>query len=132
MNECPRCLQKESQEHVIQYSETRHMRVKFILEVYKELKSIQTKEISNNELRAMIKDIRQFMKNEEEEDFETNQSFIGMKQLFRGIIIRAWFGTNFEMNKYVEYNKIIVQYCMKYYWQCWIDRNEIINDSIVQ
>ena len=58
------------------------MRVKFILEVYKELKSIQTKEISNNELRAIIKDIRQFMKNEEEEDFETNQSFIGMKWLF--------------------------------------------------
>ena len=37
-NECLRYLQKESWEHIIQYLETKHMRVKFILELYKELK----------------------------------------------------------------------------------------------
>ena len=90
------------------------MRVKFIPELYKELKAAQTDEISNNELRAIVNNIRQFMKNKE--DFKINQSFIGMKWLFWGIIIRAWFRMNFEMNKYVDCNKIIVKNYMKYYW----------------
>ena len=91
------------------------MRVKFILELYKELKVAQTDKISNDKLRVIVNDIRQFVKNKEE--FKINQSFIGMKWLFREtIIIRAWFGMNFEVNKYVNYNKIIVKYCMKYYW----------------
>ena len=53
------------------------MGVKFILDLYKELKTVQTKEISNDELRAITNDIRQFIKNKEE--FKINQSFIGMK-----------------------------------------------------
>ena len=39
---------------------------------------------------------------------------------------------NFEVNKYVDYNKIIIKHCMKYYWQFWLGRNETANDSIVQ
>ena len=42
MNECLRYSQKELWKNVIQYSETRYARVKFILELYKELKAAQT------------------------------------------------------------------------------------------
>ena len=36
------------------------------------------------------------------------------------------------MKKYVDYNKIIVKHCLKYYWICWLDRNEIANNKIIQ
>ena len=35
--ECPRYSQKETLKHVIQYSETKHMKLEFIIELYKEL-----------------------------------------------------------------------------------------------
>ena len=50
---------------MVQYSETKNMRVKFIIELYKELKKNQMDEITNDKLCMMINDIRKFMKNKE-------------------------------------------------------------------
>ena len=55
-----------------------------------------------------------------------------MKWLFRGIIIRAWFGTNFGVTKYGSYNRIIIRHYLNYYWTCWLHRNEVANNRIVQ
>ena len=60
--------------------------LQLIINIYKELKSIQRDEISNKELRAIIRDIRKFLC-EVEDDFKTNQYYIGMQYLFRGFAI---------------------------------------------
>ena len=64
--------------------------------------------MQNQDLRAIVKDIRIFMRNERDPEYETNQGNFGVKQLFRGIIVRVWFGTNFGVTKYGSYNRIII------------------------
>ena len=44
----------------------------------------------------MIEDILKYLKNEEEEEFETNQRLVGMQQLFRGYVVKVWKGSNFN------------------------------------
>ena len=72
------------------------------------------------------------MRNDSDLEYETNQEDLGMKQLFYGIIVKAWFRINFGIMKYYNHNKIIIQYCLNYYQTCWLDQNEVANDRIVQ
>ena len=44
-------------------------------------------------IKDMIADIREYLRYSEE--YHTNQIGIGMKQLFRGYVIKVWTGTNF-------------------------------------
>ena len=39
---------------------------------------------------------------------------------------------NFNRNKYIDCNKIIIKHCLRYYWKYWLDRNETANDKIIQ
>ena len=106
--ECPCCLETESWEYIIQCSIIRYLRPKFVIELYKELKKEQAKDIGNHKLRAIIHDIRVFIRNDSDPEYETSQGDLGMKWLFCGIIVKEWFGTNFRITKYCNYNKIII------------------------
>ena len=53
-------------------------------------------------IKDIIADIREFLRNSN--DYRTNQTGIGMKQLFRSYIIKVWEGTNFQLNEYCKYN----------------------------
>ena len=66
----------------------------------------------------MINDIRAFL-NQLEGDYKTNQSFMGMKYLFRGFAITNWYQINFNTSKYTNYNRIINKHYMKYYILYW-------------
>ena len=66
----------------------------------------------------MINDIRAFL-NQSEGDYKTNQSFIGIKYLFRDFAITNQYETNFNTSKYTKYNRIIKNYYMKYYISYW-------------
>ena len=79
------------------------MRPKFIIKMYKELKSEQDEETSNKQLHRMINNIRAFL-NQSEGDQKINQSFIGIKYLFRGFAITNQYETNFNISKYTKYN----------------------------
>ena len=72
------------------------------------------------------------MRNERDLEYETNQGDFGVKQLFRSIIVRVWFGTNFRVKKHGSYNRIIIQHYLNYYWTYWLYRNEVANNMIVQ
>ena len=50
-------------EYVIQCKKTEEMRPKFIVEMYKELKSIQKETINNKTLRTIINDMRKYLRN---------------------------------------------------------------------
>ena len=110
----------------------RHLRTKFVIELYKDLKKEQAKDIENQELKVIINDIRVFMRNKSKPEYKTNQGDLEMKQLFHGIIIKAWFGVNFSLIKYGNYNKIIIQHCLNYYQTCQYNCNKVANDRIMQ
>ena len=53
-------------------------------------------------IKDIIVDIREYLRYGEE--YRTNQIGIGMKQLFRGYIIKVSTGTNFQSNDYRKCN----------------------------
>ena len=110
---------------------TMHIRIEFIVKIYKELKAKQPEEISNEEVRMVVEDIRRFLRNNGEE-IESNQGMLGIKYLFRGISIRDWFGANFGTNKYMQLNHIINKHCMNFYVLCWQHRNEVLHNRFEQ
>ena len=56
----------------------------------------------------MIEDTLACLDEEEERECETNQCCIGMKALFRGIVVKDWKGAYFNYNKYDILNKVLV------------------------
>ena len=74
----------------------------------------------------MLEDIVTFFDNgeEEEDEFEICQQYIGMKELFRGYVVRNQKEANFNTTKYTELNKILVQNTVLFYNKCWLYRNE--------
>ena len=74
----------------------------------------------------MINDIQKFLRsNENIDEYETNQYFIGIKYLFHSFAITNWFSTNFSSNNYTDYNRIIIKHYINYYVTYWYHRNEI-------
>jgi len=65
--ECPCCSKVETWEHIVQYSKMIHLRIEFIVKMYKELKANQLEDILNEEVRMVVEDIRRFFRNKDEE-----------------------------------------------------------------
>ena len=60
------------------------------------------------------------------------QALIGHGMLFRGFIVKDWFGGNRNQTKYQNVNKIIVKESVMYYGKCWKDRNEIAENPTIR
>ena len=69
------------------------------------------------------------LENEENEEHETNQCLIGMKESFRGHVVKAWKGVDFSTIKHKEVRKIVVVKCAEHYVKCWKQRNECVHDE---
>ena len=80
----------------------------------------------------MIEDTLAYLDEEEEYEYETNQYCIGMKALFRVIVVKDWKGAGFHCNKYEALNKVLVHHAVQYYRKCWLHRNECYNDECKQ
>ena len=55
-----------------------------------------------------------------------------MTYLFKCFSIKAWKGTNVDVNKHKACDRIVNQHYMNYYFKCWKDRNERLHDEEVQ
>ena len=66
-----------------------------------------------------------YIENEEEEEYETNQQHVGMKELFRGYVVKDWKGTNLSAIKYETMNKIIARKHVEFHMKHW--KREITN-----
>jgi len=55
-----------------------------------------------------------------------------MEHLFQEFSIKASKGTDFSGYKYIAYNIIENEHCMKCYWKFWKDRNDKLYDEEVQ
>ena len=62
----------------------------------------------------MINNIRFFLIDKHNE-YETNQQYIGIKNLFRGVVIKVWFGMTFSQTKYEDCNKVLIREYIRYY-----------------
>ena len=67
-----------------------------------------------DKINIMLDDIKEYLNGRQ--TFHTNQQLIGYDALFRGYIIKNWLET--ECNNYYEdYNRIIINYCIRYYYK---------------
>ena len=71
---------------------------------------------------SFVEDIMKYVRNEEGE-YKTNQQYVGMKELFRGHVVRDWEGADHNEMKHRQLNKIVVKKCVEYYAACWKERN---------
>jgi len=87
---CPRCNQVETWDHVVWCSDTVRLRREFITELLLELLAERNEEVSIDNIMAFGEDIVQYLEYEEdEEEYETSQWLIGMKELFRGYVVKV-------------------------------------------
>ena len=78
----------------------------------------------------MINNIRKFLRMDED-NYKTNQYYLGMKYYFRGYANTNQMEKNFSSNKYTDYNRIINKYCMNYYMSYQKYWNEIAQNPQV-
>ena len=105
-------------EHVIKYSETKQLRLSFVKDLVKEIVKEKLINININKIFSFIKDILQYLENDDSEKYEINQEMIEMQDLFRGFIIKVWKGIDFSREDYHILNKILVTHCARFYSEC--------------
>ena len=54
---------------------------------------------------------------------------LGLKQLFRGYLVKDWFGADHDQNKYNGANQAIVKEYVKLYTKCWKQRNDAVQEG---
>ena len=65
---------------------------------------------------AYCEDILRYLEgNTEEDEYETTQYHIEMKEIFRGYIVRDWVGVNMHCKTYYALNKILAYECVMFY-----------------
>ena len=127
---CPLCNSEETWEHVIKCRETMQLRREFMKELVVELVNNKPVNLCEDIIISFMEDIVTHLEDEEEEDeCETNQCLIGMKELFRGCVMKMWEGTNVNCNKCKVLNKRVVRRCAEYYLKYWKNRNDAYHDE---
>jgi len=86
----------------------RHMQRQFIKNLVKELLKVNKRKVDEEIVLDMIEDIIVYFDNGDEEEYTTSQQYIGIRELFRGYIVKDWVGSNFNCDTYNELNKIVV------------------------
>ena len=83
-NECPRCSEVETWEHVVKYKETIPLRRKFIIQLLKELNDKHPDSVEQEEILLFVEDILQYLEDDKNKEYEINQGMISVRNLFRG------------------------------------------------
>ena len=63
----------------------------------------------------MIEDILQYLHDDESDEYDTFQSFLGIKYLFHQFVSKIWVNIDFSSDKYYQIHKILIKYCVMYY-----------------
>ena len=97
----------------------------------KELCDNWPENIDEEEILLFIEDILRYLEDDSDDEYKTNQEILGMKNIFRGYVVKVWKGTNFAQNKYRKLNRIVVRLSIQYYYKYWIERNKIYHNESV-
>lgn len=60
------------------------------------------------------------------------QQVLGYDMIFRGFIVKNWFGKNENAHKHGKYNKAITKLCVQYHWMCLKERNNIMRKKEIK
>ena len=107
-NSCLQCNNRVDWIHIIKYHEIDHLKAPQLSELKEKLLKIKH-DANLEQIDLMIEDITLFLN--DETPINTNQLIIRYNMLFRGYIIRNWFGMD-SSNKYKDLNKVIVKLCI--------------------
>ena len=97
---------------------------KLLLELLK-----NREEVEVGTIMPFCEDALRHLENDIEDDYETNQHFVRMKDLFQGYVVVDWKEADFEYKKHKKLNKTLVQHCVMFYNECWKNRNEVMHDE---
>ena len=100
------------------------MQREFIKKTAQDLFTVNVQRIQEETILNMLEDIVNFFDNGDEEEYETSQQYIGMKEIFRGFVVKDWEGSNFNCEKFRELNKVLIVNAVLFYKECWAHRNE--------
>ena len=78
-----------------------------------------------SKIMKILSDITQYLK-DNTTDFKMIQQVFEVRMIFQEFNIQDQFGI-IGTNKYQRLNKIIIKYCINFYFYYWILRNEIQN-----
>ena len=70
-------------------SETIEMRREFITELLIDLVQSNCEEVYINTIMAFGEDILRYLENEDNDEYETSQHLIGMKEVFQGYVVKV-------------------------------------------
>ena len=116
-DDCPQYIEREFWEHIILCIKNKEIRDKFLFTLKEKLLAIEGMEDVIHEILQMIEDIKNYLNRYDY--FITAQNTIGFKNLFRGFVLKDWINAEEQYNKFYIQNEIIVQKCMKHYYDCW-------------
>ena len=71
--------------------------------------------------------IKQYLNNENE--YKTNQLIIGLQNAFQGHIVNSWIGSKVIDKADYKYNKVITLHYVEFYFECWVNRNDVYHSS---
>ena len=79
---------------------------------------------AEEEMLPFVEDTLRHLEDEENEEHETNEGILGMRNTFRGCFAKVLIDANFAQKKYHKLNRITVRLSMEYYCRHWIERNK--------
>ena len=106
------------------------MQREFIKKTAKDLFKANEQNVAEETTLNMLEDIATFFNNDgEDEEHTTSQQCVGIKEIFRGFIVKDWEGSNFNSERFRELNKVLVVNAVLFYKECWTLRNECNNNE---
>ena len=122
--ECIRYNESKTLEHAVKCWKVRSLQHEFRKKIAQDLFCINGHRVHEEIILNILEDILIFFDSGEEEEFETSQQYIGIREIFIGFIVKNWEGASFNCEKFRDLNKVLIVNAVLFYKQCWTYRNE--------
>jgi len=128
-NRCPRCENVEDWEHVITCPAIDHLQCEYIKEIKEKGNKIIHSDDDKQLFKLIIEDVTQYLARNESWTYNTTQHIIGMKNMFKGWIVKGWDNPEKEQSpEMIKVNKMLVKASVSYYSKSWVHRNEMLHN----
>jgi len=131
---CPTCNEIETWEHVMLCEKQKEKRAEWVQKLKTQFDVILKKRKATayeiNIVREMENDIVKYFN--KEENFWTNQQVLGMRDVFRGIVVRDWGALPIECIDFTPYNKVMIKKAVDFYSACWNNRCVVMHSPEVR
>ena len=124
---CISCRALEDWLHVLRCPSTIKLRDKWLHTIKKQLQRKINNQVILNDAFRFVDDIYCYLNGST--NVPGSQNIIGFNLLFRGFVVKDWFGANSDETKYHQSNKIIIKHCVHLYHDCLLQRNKLMQED---